>query len=331
MTARTRRAPLVAVLAAVSALALGGVQPAPATIESAGRRRRRRQRRAASSTPAPTRTGSTPRRPPTRSRCCPPAIGDDGTLARRRRRRARAAGLLRRRRQDPDRHRDRHRPAGRRRARPEARARGHRLGELSAGHRSPARSTRPSPTSRSPRSARRSTTSPPTATTTSASLAKAGTRSGRSTSPTDIAGLTIAVGSGTNQEKILLAWDQAEPGRRASSRSTIQYFQNDPTPSWPCSRAGSTLSFGPNADRRLQGGDRARRLQGRRHGQRRLAGHRADRRRHRQGQRPGARLHRRAERARSTTAATRKVLERWGLSAEAIDESETNPPGLAAS
>ena len=116
MTARTRRAPLVAVLAAVSALALGActsssdIESAAAT---AGRRRRRAGRRH-QPRPGP---GAHPAGPGGHR---PAAAGPRG------RRRAagrdhpvqRTAGLLRRRQHHPDRQRDRHRPAGRRRAGP---------------------------------------------------------------------------------------------------------------------------------------------------------------------------------------------------------------------
>lgn len=44
--------------------------------------------------------------------------------------------------------------------------------------------------------------------------------------PADIAGLTIGVGSGTNQEQILLSWDQenTDAGLEAAD---IQYYQNE--------------------------------------------------------------------------------------------------------
>ena len=55
---------------------------------------------------------------------------------------------------------------------------------------------------------------------------------------------------------------------------------------------------------------------------------RADRRRHPQGQRPGRRPITAALNHAFEDGTYTEVLERWGLQDEAIEQSETNPPGL---
>src|SRR3954453_14025217 len=66
------------------------------------------------------------------------------------------------------------------------------------------------------------------------------------TGPADVAGLTVAVGSGTNQEKILLAWDQQN---RAAGLEPVdvQYFQNDSDTTLALQSGRIDLSFGPTA------------------------------------------------------------------------------------
>ncbi|GAA4962967.1 ABC transporter substrate-binding protein [Kineococcus glutinatus] len=63
--------------------------------------------------------------------------------------------------------------------------------------------------------------------------------------PEDIAGLTVAVGSGTNQEKILLAWDEEN---QAAGREpvTIQYYQNAADTYLALASGRIEASFGPN-------------------------------------------------------------------------------------
>ena len=76
-------------------------------------------------------------------------------------------------------------------------------------------------------------------------LAKAGSDL-EITEPADVAGLTVAVGSGTNQEKILLAWDQQN--RAAGLKPVdVQYFQNDSDTTLALQSGRIDLSFGPNA------------------------------------------------------------------------------------
>ena len=108
--------------------------------------------------------------------------------------------------------------------------------------------------------------------------------------PADIAGLTVAVGSGTNQEKILLEWDK-ENVAAGLKKVNIEYFENDGDTILALQSRPHRHVVRPERDGRLQGRRLAGRVQGHRHPQRRLAVHGADRRRHQEGQRPGARDH----------------------------------------
>jgi polar amino acid transport system substrate-binding protein len=149
------------------------------------------------------------------------------------------------------------------------------------------------------------------------------------TGPADVAGLRIAVGSGTNQEKILLAWDQQN---RAAGLAPVdvQYFQNDSDTTLALQSGRIDLSFGPNATAAykaatapddfavvgtVNGGwpDTAQiavaTLKG-------------------NGLAPAVTA---ALNAAIADGSYAKVLDRWGLGSEAVQKSETNPPGLAAS
>jgi polar amino acid transport system substrate-binding protein len=144
--------------------------------------------------------------------------------------------------------------------------------------------------------------------------------------PSDIAGLTVAVGSGTNQEKILLAWDQ-ENQDAGLDPVQVEYFENDGDTILALQSGRIDASFGPNASASykaevspqdfavvgtLNGGwpDTA---------QIAVATVKGS----------GA--------AEAVTAALQgafddgtyqQVLERWGLEEEAVDAPQTNPPGL---
>ena len=131
----------------------------------------------------------------------------------------------------------------------------------------------------------------------------------------DIAGLTVAVGSGTNQEKILLRWNE-ENEAAGSTPAEVEYFETTATRPSRCSPAAST----PRSARTRQPPTRpplAGGLQGRRHAQRRLARHRADRRGHPQGQRPVDAVATALNNA-IEDGTYAEVLERWGLQAEAV-------------
>lgn len=142
----------------------------------------------------------------------------------------------------------------------------------------------------------------------------------------DVAGLTVAVGSGTNQEKILVAWDE-ENQAAGLDPVQIEYFENDGDTTLALQSGRIDATFGPNATAAykaavapedftvvgtLNGGwpDTAQIAVGTKKGN---------------------------ELAPAITAALNhaiedgsyaEVLERWGLTEEAIDASETNPAGL---
>lgn len=144
--------------------------------------------------------------------------------------------------------------------------------------------------------------------------------------PEDVAGLTVAVGSGTNQEKILLAWDE-ENQAAGLDPVTIEYFENDGDTILALQSGRIDVSFGPNATAAykakvspqdftvvgtLNGGWPA------------------------TAQIAAATL-KGNDLAPAFTAALNhaiedgtytEVLERWGLEGEAIEASETNPAGL---
>ncbi|MET4225333.1 ABC transporter substrate-binding protein [Oerskovia enterophila] len=145
----------------------------------------------------------------------------------------------------------------------------------------------------------------------------------------DVAGLTVAVGSGTNQEKILLAWDE-ENKAAGLEPATIEYFENDGDTILALQSGRIDVTFGPNAtasykakvspeDFKVVGT-----LNGGWPATAQIA----------VGTLKGNEL------APAVTAALNhaiedgsyaEVLERWGLEDEAIETSETNPAGLPKS
>ncbi len=143
--------------------------------------------------------------------------------------------------------------------------------------------------------------------------------------PKDIAGLRVIVSSGTNQEQILLRWN--EQNRQAGLKPVeIQYYDDDIVLYLALEAGRADAYLGPNALLSFAAA---------RGGKTRLAGNFSG------GwpvlaeiavtTRKGAGLAEAVTQAintqiRSGTYAT--VLERWNLSAEAVAESRTNPPGL---
>ncbi|MFD5203625.1 ABC transporter substrate-binding protein [Streptomyces sp. NPDC058375] len=144
--------------------------------------------------------------------------------------------------------------------------------------------------------------------------------------PADVAGKTISVSSGTNQEKILVEWSEenAEAGREPVD---IKYFQKDtdyylalqsgridahlgpsPTAAYHVATAGQSEIIGQLSG---AGGD----LQGK----------------------IAATTKKNSGLVKAYAAAIDhiiehgsygKILQRWGLSGEAVEKSEINPPGL---
>ena len=147
--------------------------------------------------------------------------------------------------------------------------------------------------------------------------------------PADVAGLTVAVGSGTNQEKILLAWDKANQAAGLKPVD-VQYFANDGDTTLALQSGRIDLSFGPNPTAAykaatapddftvvgtVSGGwpETA---------QIAVATAKGN------GLAPAITA---ALNAAIDDGSYAKVLKRWGLTSESIDRSETNPPGLPAS
>ena len=146
--------------------------------------------------------------------------------------------------------------------------------------------------------------------------------------PADVAGLKVAVGSGTNQEQILLAWD-AENQAAGLEPAEITYYQNESRlpagarvgPDRPLLRTGTVGLVPPRDDR--QDPDRRRGSRWRRHPAQIAAMSLKD---SGLAEPIAAALNHVIE-----SGAYGEVLAKWGLEVEAIDVSEVNPPGLPAS
>ncbi len=148
----------------------------------------------------------------------------------------------------------------------------------------------------------------------------------RITGPESVAGRTVAVGSGTNQEKLLIEWSE-ENEKAGREPVDIKYYQNDsdvylalrsgridlylgpnPTAAYHAATTGETEVVGTysGAGATLQGLIAATTKKGSG-----LVGPLADALDHI-----------------IDNGTYAKVLERWGLADEAVTNSEINPPGL---
>ncbi|MFF9203903.1 ABC transporter substrate-binding protein [Streptomyces sp. NPDC014986] len=148
----------------------------------------------------------------------------------------------------------------------------------------------------------------------------------RITGPKDVAGRTVAVGSGTNQEKLLIEWSK-ENEKAGRKPVNIKYYQNDSDTYLALQSGRIDLYLGPNPTAAYHAATT---------GKTEVVGTYSG---------AGATLQ-------GLIAATTKkdsglvepladalneiigngtydkVLERWGLSDEALTTSEVNPPGL---
>ncbi|MFF0584520.1 ABC transporter substrate-binding protein [Streptomyces sp. NPDC003781] len=146
------------------------------------------------------------------------------------------------------------------------------------------------------------------------------------TGPEDVAGRTVAVGSGTNQEKLLIEWSK-ENEKAGRKPVNIKYYQNDSDTYLALQSGRIDLYLGPNPTAAYHAATT---------GKTEVVGTYSG---------AGATLQ-------GLIAATTKkdsglvkpladalnhvidngtyakVLERWGLSDEAVTKSEINPPGL---
>ena len=149
------------------------------------------------------------------------------------------------------------------------------------------------------------------------------------TEPADIAGLKVAVGSGTNQEKILLAWNEENiaNGLDPIKDGEPDYFDNLADALLALQSGRLDAYVGPNASLAFTAASSPQdfRIAGTLNGGWPLT-----------AQIAVATL-KGADLAPAVTAALAhvfddgtylEVLERWGLEGEAIDTPETNPPGL---
>ncbi|AJT40864.1 ABC transporter substrate-binding protein [Psychromicrobium lacuslunae] len=144
----------------------------------------------------------------------------------------------------------------------------------------------------------------------------------------DVAGKKIIVGSGTNQEKILLSWD-AQNKAKGLAPIEFQYYDDDSASELALQSGRADLTFGPNATGAYKAAVAGKtKLLGLVPGGWPLSAEIAV------TSKKGSGL------VEATTAAInglikdgsyQKVLERWGLSSEAISASRTNPPGLPKS
>jgi polar amino acid transport system substrate-binding protein len=146
--------------------------------------------------------------------------------------------------------------------------------------------------------------------------------------PADVAGLTIAVGSGTNQEKILLAWD-AQNRAAGLEPVDVQYFENDGDTTLALQSGRLDLSFGPNATAAYKAAVAPEDFQvvGTVNGGWPLTAQIAVATAKGNGLAPAFTAALNGAIADGTYT---QVLERWGLASEAVEQSETNPPGLPA-
>jgi polar amino acid transport system substrate-binding protein len=147
--------------------------------------------------------------------------------------------------------------------------------------------------------------------------------------PADVAGHTVAVGSGTNQEKILLAWD-AQNRAAGLAPVDVQYYQSDSDATLGLQSGRIDLYFGPNATAAYKAATAPDDF----HVVGTVNGGWPDTAQIAVATAKGNGL------APAFTAALNgaiadgsyaEVLARWGLGSEAVEQSETNPPGLAAS
>ena len=155
--------------------------------------------------------------------------------------------------------------------------------------------------------------------------AKAGSNITKVESAPDVAGKRVIVGSGTNQEAILLRWDE-ENKRNGLAPVELQYFDDDSASQLAIQSGRADLTFGPNATAAYKAATDAKtKLVGLVDG----------------GWPLKASIAVTTKKGNGLAAAAQagvnhlirdgsytKILDRWGLSAEAVTQSELNPAGL---
>jgi len=141
----------------------------------------------------------------------------------------------------------------------------------------------------------------------------------------DVAGLKVVVGSGTNQEKILQAWD-AENIAAGLDPVQYQYFDDDAAATLAVQSGRADAVFGPNATAAYKAAENGEtKLVGTFNGGYPEHANIAAGTAKGNGLIEGVAL---VLNAAIDGGQYGEVLERWGLTSEAITESEVNPAGL---
>jgi polar amino acid transport system substrate-binding protein len=145
------------------------------------------------------------------------------------------------------------------------------------------------------------------------------------TKPADVAGLTVSVESGTNQEKVLLEWAAANKKAGLKGTKTV-YYKNSSDFELSLQSGKTDAYFGPNPTLAYYSATTGKtKLVGAMSGGGSVPG------------RIGAMTKKDSGLVKAVAAAIdsliktgeyAKVLKRWGLEGEAITKSEINPPGL---
>ncbi|NYD77619.1 ABC transporter substrate-binding protein [Arthrobacter cupressi] len=141
----------------------------------------------------------------------------------------------------------------------------------------------------------------------------------------DVAGKRVIVGSGTNQEAILVRWDEEN---RAAGLPPVefQYYDDDSASSLAIQSGRADLTFGPNAGAAYKAAKDGKTKQvGTVNGGWPLKADIAFTTKKGNGLAVAAQA---ALNSLIKNGTYGKILDRWGLSSEAIAKSELNPPGL---
>ncbi|MFJ4228888.1 ABC transporter substrate-binding protein [Paenarthrobacter nicotinovorans] len=143
--------------------------------------------------------------------------------------------------------------------------------------------------------------------------------------PKDVAGKRIIVGSGTNQEAILVRWDE-ENKKNGLKPVEFQYYDDDSASQLALQSGRADLTFGPNASAAYKAAKDGKTKQvGTLEGGWPLKAEIAFTTQKGNGLAVAAQA---ALNILIKDGNYGKILDRWGLSSEAIPASELNPPGL---
>jgi polar amino acid transport system substrate-binding protein len=143
--------------------------------------------------------------------------------------------------------------------------------------------------------------------------------------PKDVAGKRIIVGSGTNQEAILVRWDE-ENKKNGLKPVDFQYYDDDSASQLALQSGRADLTFGPNASAAYKAAQDGKTKQvGTVEGGWPLKAEIAFTTRKGNGLAVAAQS---ALNKLIKDGSYGKILDRWGLSSEAVQASELNPAGL---